>query len=188
MSFFNKQLHNKGFTLIELLIVLVLLSILSIGMTSYISTGTEIYKIKASQSRTLSSVRFVMARLQKDILMAFPSSLRVKDNCLEFIPARVAVIQCELDNSCTDKKSRLSSNKNLEIAPFNGRGKKVNYCFSDLQLKRNNIQMTDKNVTGKFSLLKEKKLVKILFNINIDKKEIGFEQTVDFSSNYLGVK
>lgn len=86
------KLIEKGFTLIELVIVIIILAVLGIATSTYISTGVDIYSGVAERDKELNSNRFVMERLRRDILNALPNSLTVSDignksnQCLTFTP------------------------------------------------------------------------------------------------------
>lgn len=81
-------LKTLGFTLIELVIVIIVLSAIGIATSSYIATGVGIYTDISERDSELSSTRFVMERLRRDILNALPNSLVVSDDaqCLTFTP------------------------------------------------------------------------------------------------------
>ncbi len=81
-------LRQLGFSLIELVIVMVLLAVLGIGVSNYITIGTDLYAGVAGRDRIISSARFAIERLNRDLRNALPNSPRLanSDTCLEFIP------------------------------------------------------------------------------------------------------
>lgn len=87
----TKQL---GFTLIELVVVMVVLAVISVGISGFIRTGTQIYVDVKERDQLLSESRFVVQRLNREIKGALPNSLRVASNvantlqCLEFVPVQ----------------------------------------------------------------------------------------------------
>jgi len=81
-----KKTFNKGFSLIEMVIVLVILSVLGIMTSSFIKTGSDIYVHSSHLDKSISSIRFVMERLRREVTNALPNSLIVKNNCLIFTP------------------------------------------------------------------------------------------------------
>lgn len=88
---------SSGFTLVELVFVIVILSIVSLGVSSFISTGTLMYVDTANRDEVLSKSRFAVERLNRDLRYALPNSLRVAAfrpgigfdvtaHCIEYFP------------------------------------------------------------------------------------------------------
>ncbi|WP_152663095.1 PilW family protein [Arsukibacterium ikkense] len=81
---------QRGFTLIELTIVIVLLSILALGVSSYIGLGASMYSDATEREQVLTQSRFVAERLQRELRNAAPNSIRAADGpllrCIEFAP------------------------------------------------------------------------------------------------------
>lgn len=88
----SMPVHNisRGFTLIELVTVLVVLGVVSVGISGFIRTGTDIYVDVIERDRLLSEGRFVAERLNREIRNALPNSLRIAGDstiqCIEFVP------------------------------------------------------------------------------------------------------
>ncbi|MDP5029677.1 type II secretion system protein J [Paraglaciecola sp.] len=88
--FRNKQ---SGLTLIELVTVIVVLAIVSIGISAFLRKGFEIYAGTTERDQLLSESRFVIERLNRELRKSIPNSLRIKHDlsqevqCLEFVPA-----------------------------------------------------------------------------------------------------
>ncbi|MDX1677894.1 type II secretion system protein [Arsukibacterium sp.] len=82
--------NQAGFTLIELTIVIVLLSVLALGVSSYIGLGATMYSDATEREQVLSQSRFVAERLQRELRNAAPNSIRSSDaallRCIEFAP------------------------------------------------------------------------------------------------------
>ncbi|MDX1539567.1 type II secretion system protein [Arsukibacterium sp.] len=80
----------QGFTLIELTIVIVLLSVLALGVSSYIALGASMYSDATEREQVLNQSRFVAERLQRELRNAAPNSIRSSDaallRCIEFAP------------------------------------------------------------------------------------------------------
>ncbi|TCI03533.1 prepilin-type N-terminal cleavage/methylation domain-containing protein [Corallincola luteus] len=87
---------RRGFTLIEMIVTILLLAILSAGITRFIEIGSEIYVDVAAREQLLSESRFVLERITRDIRSAVPNSVRVRSGavsgtqvqCLELLPLR----------------------------------------------------------------------------------------------------
>ncbi|WP_088329522.1 type II secretion system protein [Lacimicrobium sp. SS2-24] len=79
---------RRGFTLIELVTVIVILSIVSVGIFSFVGVGTRIYVDVTERDQILSEARFVIERLNRELRNAVPNSIRISDNyrCIEFAP------------------------------------------------------------------------------------------------------
>ena len=78
---------HRGFTLIELVIALVILSVISLGIGSYLRLGADSYVSTVDRERLQSEARFVIERLTREIRHAAPNSVSVDGNCLSFYPA-----------------------------------------------------------------------------------------------------
>lgn len=90
----RNPLSVKGFTLIELVIVVVILAIMATAVTNYIIFGTQIYVDGQLRQQTLSSSRYAIQRLTREIQEAVPNSVRVENNgsnyCIEFVPIKAS--------------------------------------------------------------------------------------------------
>ena len=88
-----KLAANKGFTLIELVTVIIVLGIVSIGITGFLRSGFQIYADANERQQILSESQFVVERLNRELRMAIPNSARLiydaaaEIQCLEFVPA-----------------------------------------------------------------------------------------------------
>ncbi|WP_416307205.1 PilW family protein [Neptunicella sp. SCSIO 80796] len=82
--------NTKGFTLIEMVIVMVILGIVATGVTSFIRFGTQIFVDVSERDELLSSSRFVLERLNRELRMVTPNSVRISlaagVQCIEFVP------------------------------------------------------------------------------------------------------
>jgi MSHA biogenesis protein MshO len=78
----------RGFTLVELVITLVVLSVLALGVSSYLGIGARMYSEAAEREQVLGQSRFVAERLVRELRNALPNSVAFSatSNCLEFLP------------------------------------------------------------------------------------------------------
>jgi len=91
-SFGNK----KGFTLIELITVIMILGVVSLGISGFIGRGAEIYVDVTEREQIISDSRFVIERLNRELRAALPNSLRLSvysllgetRRCIEFTPVK----------------------------------------------------------------------------------------------------
>ncbi|HSG50997.1 MAG TPA: type II secretion system protein, partial [Rheinheimera sp.] len=70
-------MRYRGFTLIELVITLVVLSILAVGVSSYLGFGARLYSDVAEREQILGQSRFVAERMIRELRNAAPNSVRV---------------------------------------------------------------------------------------------------------------
>jgi len=81
---------EQGFTLIELITVIVILSIVSIGLSGVLRTGSQAYVDATQREQLLRQGSFVLERLNREMSNAVPNSVRVDGNavsqCVEFVP------------------------------------------------------------------------------------------------------
>lgn len=93
---------QAGFTLIELIVVIVLLGIMSFGMTQFIVNSAQSYADTARRERLGSTSRVVVERISRELRGALPNSVR-SDNghCIEFIPQVGASHYVDLPSATT---------------------------------------------------------------------------------------
>jgi len=79
---------DGGFTLIELVLVIIVLAIVSTGITKFITYGVNIYQDTSGRDKQISDSRFVIERITREVRNALPNSVRVTADgkCVEFIP------------------------------------------------------------------------------------------------------
>ena len=91
---------NKGFSLVELVTVIIVVGILSAGVTKFIQFGTQIFVDTSSRDELLSSARFLIERLNRELRTALPNSARTKEGggfqCLEYTPITVSTIYIDI--------------------------------------------------------------------------------------------
>ncbi|MCC2608029.1 PilW family protein [Planctobacterium marinum] len=88
--------QHAGFTLVELIAVIVILGIVSLGVTNFMGNSTQMYVDTAERDDILAKSRYTVERLNRAIRYALPNSIRVAANkppgqdvnahCLEFFP------------------------------------------------------------------------------------------------------
>lgn len=85
--------NTKGFTLVELITVIIVLGVVSVGISGFIRTGVDIYSDVTERDQLLGESRFVIERINRELRMAIPNSVRVAENpagtiqCIEFVPS-----------------------------------------------------------------------------------------------------
>jgi MSHA biogenesis protein MshO len=91
--------NQHGFTLIELVTVIVILGVLATGITSFLRFGTQSYTDAADRDALISTARFVVERLNREVRNALPNSIRtigVNNQCIEFVPIDKSVIYLDI--------------------------------------------------------------------------------------------
>jgi len=80
----------QGFTLLELVVVMVMLAILAIGSSSFLQFGSQIFIQATDRDEIISSARFVIERINRELRGSIPNSVEEYNNsgntCLHFIP------------------------------------------------------------------------------------------------------
>jgi len=90
MSAITKK-NNHGFTLIEMITVIVILGVLAVGISSFLQFGSRIYVETTVRDQLISSARFAIERLNRDLRHALPNSAKFEfvggtNKCLVFTP------------------------------------------------------------------------------------------------------
>ncbi|WOH35891.1 prepilin-type N-terminal cleavage/methylation domain-containing protein [Thalassotalea fonticola] len=87
---------STGFTLIELTLVIAILGIISVGFIGVINIGSNVYSNVSSRDTLISSSRFAVERLNREIRNALPNSIRIAAlgdrQCVEFVPIVASTI------------------------------------------------------------------------------------------------
>ena len=79
---------QQGFTLIEIIMVIVILSVLSLGSVQFISFGAQGYVDTVRRSELSATATIVNEKISRLVRDALPGSVRVNStaDCLEFVP------------------------------------------------------------------------------------------------------
>tara|TARA_R110001606_G_scaffold380399_1_gene540912 strand:+ start:933 stop:1772 length:840 start_codon:yes stop_codon:yes gene_type:complete len=109
----------NGFTLIELITVIIVLGVVSVGISGFIRTGLNIYTDVSERDQIIGDSRFVVERINRELRSAIPNSIRVTDDgssqCIEFVPAEWVTFYTSLpvypDTSLTATVVEIANNK-----------------------------------------------------------------------------
>ncbi|AAZ27638.1 prepilin-type N-terminal cleavage/methylation domain-containing protein [Colwellia psychrerythraea] len=107
----DRRLKNSGFTLLELIIVIIILGIMSVGIAGFITLSTQTYLNVTERDKLLSSARFAVERLNREVRNAVPNSLRTFNNnsaqCLEFTPIKASTMYIDIPVVPDDKSGEI---------------------------------------------------------------------------------
>lgn len=84
--------NEKGFTLVELVTVIIVLGVLAAGVSGFLRFGSLVFVEANSRDQLISSARFAVERLNREIRSAVPNSIRTQNSadesikCIEFMP------------------------------------------------------------------------------------------------------
>ena len=109
---------SKGFTLMELILVIIILGIMSVGISGFISLSTQTYMNATNRDELVGNARFVIERLHRELRNALPNSVRVKDwsgriQCIQFVPIIASTVYTDIPVSPEP------ASKTLHVIPFN---------------------------------------------------------------------
>lgn len=93
------SIKQKGFTLIELVTVIIILGVIATSITTFLRYGTQSYTDAAEREELISTARFAIERLNREVRNALPNSIRThggNSHCLEFTPIVKSVIYIDI--------------------------------------------------------------------------------------------
>lgn len=127
---------TKGFTLLELIIVIIILGVMSVGIASFITLSTQTYLNVSERDKLLSSARFAVERLNREIRNAVPNSIRVKNDttrqCIEFAPIKASTFYIDIPVVPDQKATEIEVVKFIDSKgnPFNCSGFCLDYIVA----------------------------------------------------------
>lgn len=102
----NAPDKHQGFTLIELVAVIILLGIVGLGTTQFITGGVQIYSDTAIRDDLGQQGRFTIERIARELRNAMPGSIRLGSGggvqCIEFMPVLGASFYLGVPGSFSD--------------------------------------------------------------------------------------
>lgn len=111
------SMRSSGFTLLELIIVIIILGVMSVGITGFIKLSTQTYLNVTERDELLANARFVVERLNRELRNAVPNSVRVKNSnsmqCIEFVPIEASTTYVDIPVAPE------TADSNIKVIPFN---------------------------------------------------------------------
>ena len=82
--------NQKGFTLVELILVIIVLGIVSVGISGFVRSAMYAYLDMTEREALLRDGSFFVERFTRELSDAVPNSVRIRGNanshCLQFVP------------------------------------------------------------------------------------------------------
>lgn len=108
------QRAEQGFTLVELIVVIVLLGIIALGTTAFLTNAVEGYTDQTRRDGVAGTSRVATDRMVRELRNALPNSARViqdaSGTCLEYIPVLDATQYLSIPT--------ISASDTLSVVPF----------------------------------------------------------------------
>ena len=122
----NRKL-NKGFTLMELILVIIIIGIMAVGISGFITLSTQTYVNATNRDEVIGNARFVVERFSRELRNAVPNSIRLFDhggtnNCLQFSPIVASTIYTDIPVMPEPATTVLS------VIPFNNENGQTYQC------------------------------------------------------------
>ena len=103
---------QAGFTLIELVVVMVILGVMAVGITGFMSLSSQVFVNVSERDEILSNARFVIERMNREVRNAVPNSARLLTTsgyqCLEFIPIKASTFYTKINVAPEDTSNSLT--------------------------------------------------------------------------------
>ncbi len=109
---------SKGFTLMELILVIIILGIMAVGISGFITLSTQTYLNATNRDELVGNARFVIERLSRELRNAVPNSIRVNSwygdrlQCIQFTPIVASTVYTDI------AVSPEPASKTLSVIPF----------------------------------------------------------------------
>jgi len=148
-----KHKSHQGFTMLELILVIIIMGIMAVGISGFITLSTQTYLNATNRDELIGNARFVIERLSRELRNALPNSIRIKTfgtrQCIQFTPIDASTIYTDIP-----VLPELAS-KELSVIPFKDDITDTSYLFKsgDLvtvyPLKAGDIYADSSGVLGK---------------------------------------
>ncbi|RYV03447.1 MSHA biogenesis protein MshO [Shewanella sp. OPT22] len=114
---------NSGFTLVELITVILILGIVAVGVSSFVTFGTRIFVDSSSTDQAVNQSRYVLQRMNRELTNALPNSVRITHSgvtqCIEFVPVITSSSYISLPTAGTPSRNTGSIFKDQSSVAIN---------------------------------------------------------------------
>ncbi len=86
----------RGFTLVELVVVIALLGVTFVTLTIFFTSTVRGYIDTANRQDSVALARTALDRMGRDLREAMPISVRISNNCLQFLPVAASTVYVSL--------------------------------------------------------------------------------------------
>jgi len=120
----------QGFTLMELILVIIILGIMAVGISGFITLSTQTYLNATNRDELVGNARFVIERLSRELRNAVPNSIRVgswygdRIQCIQFTPIVASTVYIDIPVLPEE------ASKTVTVIPFEGDGGNPYQCDS----------------------------------------------------------
>ncbi len=122
-----KRKSVQGFTLMELILVIIILGIMAVGISGFITLSTQTYVNATNRDEVIGNARFVVERFSRELRNAVPNSIRIfskggTNNCIQFSPIITSTIYTDIPVAPEPATTVLS------VIPFNDEHGQLYQC------------------------------------------------------------
>ena len=111
----NKK-SSQGFTLLELVLVIIILGVMAVGVSGFITLSTQTYLNATNRDELIGNARFVIERLSRELRNVVPNSIRINTfdagQCIQFTPITASTIYIDIPVAPE------VASKTLSVIPF----------------------------------------------------------------------
>jgi MSHA biogenesis protein MshO len=119
----------QGFTLMELILVIIILGIMAVGISGFITLSAQTYLNATSRDELIGNARFVIERLTRELRDAVPNSIRIgtygSRECIQFSPIVASTAYVDIP-VMPEVASKI-----ITVIPFNDNEGNPYQCDSD---------------------------------------------------------
>jgi MSHA biogenesis protein MshO len=173
---------QQGFTLIELVTVIVILGVLVTSVSTFLRFGTKSYTDAADRDELISTARFVVERLNREVRGALPNSIRTigpSGQCLEFVPVEKSAIYLDIPVAPEPETNTLS------LVPFASELIISSSKISIYALNSDDIYNNANGVIASFGTINNTPILPLLARDQLNDATAAVVLTLDTSTQFI---